>query len=289
MAASKDPEKHHYIPEFYLRWWTGEDGRLDRYTREYRGKMMVRRSFPSETGFVKKLYESPGENPELRNWMETALFQRIDSRAARVLVKLNSDPVPNLSIEEMSAWSIFIRSLHHRTPDGIEKFRQSGQREWLEALDKARNLYPRLRGQNDPETFEEYRKLHTSAQVDKMILRVLPSILFSERVGIFLNGLHKKVIDTWGATPEFLISDALLAMTNGLQIPGGHYAIPLSPRRIMVATHEESTLRDILNMEGKELATNMNRWAVERARHFVGARNRNQDRFIRNRFGMQMA
>ena len=154
-APRRDPSKHHYIPEFYLRWWTGEDGRFERYTQPVSGKVAVRRVYPSEAGFRRNLYESPGEPERARFWLETRLFQNIDNRAARALAKLNADPVPMLSVEEMSYWSIFIRSLHHRTPERLQAFRVSGQSEWLQALDEAREEYPRLKGEQDPETFEE--------------------------------------------------------------------------------------------------------------------------------------
>jgi hypothetical protein len=286
MQRHSEPSRHHYIPVFYLKYWTQSDGRLERYTRPVAGKVVVRRVYPSETGFERNLYDSPGENERSRQWLETRLFQQIDNAAARVLAKLNSDSVPTLSVEEMSHWSIFVRSLHHRTPDRMRAFRQSGHAEWLRIIEDAQAEYPRLRGEGDPPTFEEYRALHTPAQVDRLVLRVLPTILFSERVGVFMNDMHKRYFDLPHGLPKLLISDSPLAMTNGLQTDGGHYALPLSPRRLLIAAHERSTIQRASEAKLKELVVNMNRWAVEQARYFVAATDRTQDRFVRNRFSL---
>lgn len=285
MPPLRDPSKHHYIPEFYLKRWTGSDGRLERYTQPVVGKIAVRRVYPSEAGFERNLYDSPGEGERRRQWLETRLFQLVDSRASRVLTKLNLDPVPVLSVDEMSYWSIFIRSLHHRTPDRMREFKQRGHAEWLRVMREAEAEYPRLKEDTDPPTFEEYRALHTREQVDRLILRVLPSILLSERVGIFLNEMHKRYFILPPELPYLLVSDRPLAMTNGLQIQGGHYAIALAPRRLLIAAYERSTLEHASDMKLKDLVVEMNRWVVGQARYFVGASDKTQDRFIRNRFG----
>jgi hypothetical protein len=244
--------------------------------------------FPSQVGFERNLYVSPAEGERNRYWLETRLFQQIDSKAAPVLVKLNAEVVPSLSVEEMSYWSIFVRSLHHRTPDRLKAFRASGQEEWISAMEAARAQYADLKGENDPPTFEEYRALHTQDQIDLMVLRVLPSVLFSERVGVFMNELYKKYFEIPVEVPDLLISDAPLVLTNGLATAGGHYALPLAPRRLLIAAHERATLERATHASIRELARNMNRLIVERAQYFVGATNRAQDRFIRNRFGAQV-
>jgi hypothetical protein len=285
-TVAPDPSKHHYIPEFYLKWWTDTDGRLERYTRPIPRKVVVKRVYPSQVGFEGDLYISPGEPGASRNWLEVRLFQHIDNLVAPVLAKLNSNPVPVLSEAEMSAWSVFIRSLHHRTPQRMLDFRESGHVEWLSALDAAKAEYPRLRGKGDPPTFEEYRSKLSPQLADRLILRVLPTILFSEKIRVFLNDLHKRYFDIPRDLPHLLISDSVLVMTNGLQITGGHYAIPLSPRRLLIAAFEKATIEQATEMKARHLVEKMNTWIVERAQHFVGALDRSQDRFIRNRFGI---
>jgi hypothetical protein len=113
----------------------------------------------------------------------------------------------------------------------------------------------------------------------------MPSILFSERVGVFMNTMQKRYFDVPPHLPSLLISDNLLLMTNGLQTAGGYYAMPLSPRRLLIAAYEQQTIDQATSMPIKILAANLNRGLVGNARHFVGASDRSQDRFIRNRMG----
>ena len=42
--------KHHYMPEFYLKQWVGDDGRLCEY-RRWPGRITRKRQFPAATGY----------------------------------------------------------------------------------------------------------------------------------------------------------------------------------------------------------------------------------------------
>lgn len=53
------PNKHHYLPVFYLNRWTGEDGRLFRYYRPYQD-VVASPITPSNTGFEDGLYTLDG-------------------------------------------------------------------------------------------------------------------------------------------------------------------------------------------------------------------------------------
>lgn len=65
-AAGKDDKhhyiKHHYIPVFYSKRWTGQDGRLCEYSRPYK-VVKPRRTFPDGTGYARGLYTLPDAPP----------------------------------------------------------------------------------------------------------------------------------------------------------------------------------------------------------------------------------
>ncbi|WP_077145201.1 DUF4238 domain-containing protein [Sphingopyxis sp. KK2] len=283
-----DPAKHHYVPEFYLREWAGADGRLERYTRPTPKKIAVRRVFPSQMGFSRNLYDSPNEKLLERHWLETRVFQQIDSCAANVFRKLNDEPPGELTGEDVNAWSVFVRAQFYRTPEGLRAVKESGAQEWLAALDAARDRYQELKSISDPDLFEDYVSLQTEGDIERSVLRTLPGIFSSERVVRILNELHYRIMDTGPSVPQFLISDDFLARTNGLLVENGHFAMPISPRRLLVMTVRRETFDRIGRMTDKELVTAVNRWIVESARHFVGATDLSQDRFIRNRFGVDL-
>jgi hypothetical protein len=277
--------KHHYVPEFYLRWWTGADRRLERYTKPHPSKITVRRVFPSETGFEMNLYRSPDDERLGTPWLETSIFQRLDDLAAPVLRKLNATPVARLTDAERSAWSVFVRALFYRTPATLQAVKESGVYDWRKVVESVGDRYLAIKGPNAPPTLEEYIANQSTLDIEGAILRVLPSVLVGEKVGQVLNDLHLRVIVTPPDVPSFLISDDFVLRTNGITVPGGHLALPISPRRLVIMAWEKSTVNDIAAMKPRHLVTQVNQWIVGSARHFVAAIDQTQDRFIRNRFG----
>lgn len=246
---------------------------------------MVRKAYPSEVGFVKDLYSTPFIESTDTQWLEKEFFQRIDSMAAKCLVKMLQSPPQNLDNVEQSAWSVFIHTLYHRSPEALRSTQSQGMRIWQKTLRNIGSRYQQLKTDEDPDFLEDYIASHTDEEIYDYVLRHFPNTMMSERVGQFLNDLQRIVIDIDNKVPNFLISDAIPIRTNGLANRGGHYAIPLSPTRLLVAAHEYETLKLIKGLSAKELVTSVNTWIVERARRFVGSTDCKQDRFIRNRFG----
>ena len=282
-----EPAKHHYIPEFYLKWWTGVDGRLERFTRPTPHKVMVRRVFPSETGFERHLYRAAISDERPPQWLETAVFQHIDSLAAPVLRKMNASPPEQLNDLEVSAWSVFVRALFYRTPHTLQAIKQSTAIDFEEIIEGFRDRWPSLKA-SETTTFEEFRGRFLGARLEQTALNALPNILVSERVGQMLNDLYRRIIVLPTECPELLISDDFVVRTNGIAIPRGHFALPISPRRLLVMAYERQTLDELVRLPPKGLVTQVNRWTVESARHFVAGSDRRQERFIRNRFGTDL-
>ncbi|PVM82063.1 DUF4238 domain-containing protein [Caulobacter endophyticus] len=284
MGAPNDPTKHHYIPEFLLRYWTGDDHRLERFDRPIPSKIMVRRVFPSEVGFEKDLYASPGHRLG-GQWLELSVFQAIDNHAAPVLEKLNAGEIGDLSDQERVAWTLFMRSLTHRTPHYLRSTLASGIAHYRQILDELRPDYLAERDDRDPASYDEFRSRVTDQDMLHQAQRMLPDVMLNPRIGAFLINLPTIVIELPQDVPDFLISDDILIRTNGIQTPNGHIAMVISPRRLYLSAPEERTLREISNLPAKTLVRQVNQWTVESARYFVGARDRAQERFIRNRFG----
>jgi Protein of unknown function (DUF4238) len=283
MADKLDPSKHHYIPEFYLRWWTGADGRVERYSRPIPSKIAVRRVFPSQIGWKRDLYASPGHGSG-KQWLEKDLLQRIDNHASLGLWKLNGEN-PALNAEERTWWTIFLRSLLYRTPEGLPAIIGRGETVLEEVLEQVGSNYERRRGRNDPLTFEEFKSTRNPLADRNSILDTLPEILTNPRVGQIFNNLHTRIITLPDEARDFLLSDEPLARTNGIMKDDGHIAIPISPRKLFLSTWRIEQLQEFSAMQPKELVRAVNIWITESARHFVIARDKSQGRFIRNHFG----
>ena len=62
-----DPKKHHYVPEFLLKGWYRQDGRVAVYSRKA-GRVVIDWRTPEHTGFEGNLY-SISALPEDREWV----------------------------------------------------------------------------------------------------------------------------------------------------------------------------------------------------------------------------
>ena len=94
-TVQNPPHRHHYIPQFYLREWTGPDGRLERYTKPHGNKLDIKRRPTKTVGWWDDLYRAPENDPVKDYFLEWGFFKELDDRAARVMRKLNSTPIPS--------------------------------------------------------------------------------------------------------------------------------------------------------------------------------------------------
>ena len=286
--TAKRPRKHHYIPEFYLRWWTGDDGRLERYSKPIPRKFAVRRVYPSEVGWQYNLYTSPDQQSQTADVLETDFFQWVDNRAAPVLERLNERKSPVLSDDEKSAWVTLIMSIFNRTPENLEAVKSSGQRVWEGIRPTLSEDVNRLSGFDRSGEVDSYLATVRPSHTDQMSLDALPHLIQNTRLVSFINNMHWAVCELPEECFDLLLSDNPIAYTNGLMKNDGHLAMPLSPRRLFVATWKRETLKQMMTLPAKQLVQGMNQWTVESARHFVASPNRLQNRFISNRMGSHL-
>jgi hypothetical protein len=88
-----EPTRHHYIPVFYLKRWTGPDGRLCEYSRPYK-ETKAKRKHPAATAYVEGLYTVSGLPPERTQFVEKQFMQMVDSGAAEALTAMLKRTAP---------------------------------------------------------------------------------------------------------------------------------------------------------------------------------------------------
>jgi hypothetical protein len=74
------PRKHHYVPVFYLKQWTGTDGRLCEY-KNSGGQILTRQTFPAGTGYERDLYRVEGLPDALAHVIESKFMHMVDTEA----------------------------------------------------------------------------------------------------------------------------------------------------------------------------------------------------------------
>lgn len=275
---------HHYIPEFLLRGWVGEDGRLERFTRPHGANVHVRRVYPSQVGFERRLYDFAPYDEAKFSGLEHEFFQHIDNLAAKAKEKLLFDLNGEWSSELRSAWSRFLLSLVHRTPESIATYRQKLRNILNTFSPDTQQRWEEIRGAADPDLYLDYLALDPN-YFDLTALRLLPQLIDNGNVGLFMNRMTWGVMRFTGCDRSLLISDYPLVISNGIDKPDGHIALALGPRELFVACHRRELFNFLTAQANRETVFNYNKCVVQRARRFVAACDRRHARFIDNRFG----
>ena len=149
-------QRHHYIPEFFIRRWAGEDGQVWSYTRPYKA-LDRKRKFPSATGFEFDLYALSGGDPEARHSIETDFMQRVDSRAAQALQEVVAKRGAVEDVRLRSDWSRFVMSLISRSPSRVQEISRVAQaRDHRGDVASLEARYQAMRGDDWPATVAEY-------------------------------------------------------------------------------------------------------------------------------------
>jgi hypothetical protein len=244
----------------------------------------VRRVFPSQVGFERRLYDFAPYDEDKFSGLEHAYFQPVDSLAAKAKQKLLSDLHGKWSSELRSGWSRFLLSLPHRDPESVSIFRRRLRKILTTFSAETQVRYEALRSPSDPDLYLDYLALDPN-YFDLTALRLLPTVIDNGNLGLFINRMRWGVMTLPCSDRSLLISDYPLVISNGIRRPDGHLALALSPRDLFVACYQPGLFDQLMNQTARETVFNYNKCVVERAKRFVGAADRRQTRFIENRFG----
>ena len=197
----KEGDKHHYIPKFYLKQWaaTGDPkGRICEFSKPYK-TVVPRATHPDGTGYIRGLYTFNGLSPEAKNFLEKVFLLRADGLASVALERLLMHDV-DLQDPLKSAWSRFIMTLFHRTPESVQRLRQLVKDQLPSALQDAHAKYEALKREGDPRTrtFEEYRASIPDDNVQQSSLMLMRMVMDNEVVGKSLNNLVWSIIPLIG-------------------------------------------------------------------------------------------
>jgi Protein of unknown function (DUF4238) len=281
-----EPTRHHYIPIFYLKQWAGLDGKLCEYSRPYR-ETKAKRKHQSGTGYVDGLYTIPGLPPEQSQFVEKRFMQAVDNWAARALaIMLRANPqAHDLDPRMKVAWARFLYSLIIRTPEHIKRIQQKAEENPPELPETLRDDYDKLRGPNDPPTFEEYKAWSLANPLRLPAQRFLPELINSERVITEIAFMRWTTAKVGKTRHSMLTSDRPVIMTNGLVQPDAHIAIPLSPDVLFLATKSDETRIAITSMSDDDIVEVVNNRVSEQAIKYVYGIDDRQLRFVANRLG----
>lgn len=126
MAIDPLTQQQHYLPQFYQRRWTGDDGRLEVFERP-RDVVVAHRRFPRETGKERGIYAVPMAPDDAANSLEDRFWRLIDQCGADGLTVLEADAAAVVPALERERFAIFLLSLTFRDPSSIARIDRSAR------------------------------------------------------------------------------------------------------------------------------------------------------------------
>ncbi len=126
------PKRHHFLPQFYLRYFTDSKNFLWEFDRET--KLYDQKS-PYGSAWKKHYYRYKGKDGKMHTDIESGLFNHIETGAKPVIDKI--DARKPITEEEMGMVSLFVAFQHTRVPD-FEKLSNATSEAMIKALTKRR-------------------------------------------------------------------------------------------------------------------------------------------------------
>lgn len=289
MTTSKPPQKaqkHHFLPECYLKGWVAPNGRLIEYAQRYQG-VKPRWTSPGGTGYMPNLYAMPALGPQ-SDALETQLMSMIDSAAAIALEQMRRGA--SLSDNARRDFAALLTTLLTRSPEAIDILK-SRLEEWrrkdrpeTQAIYEAFVWRPGM----PRRAADQYAQTETPEEVQGFLADTLKAIFIHDRIIDFLARMTWQVLTLPQGAPALLTGDQPIIMTNGLEAKDSYLFLPLGPRHMFLATHSRLFAGRLIQGLGLvKLASESNARIVERARRFVFAQDGSQAALISQNFGVK--
>lgn len=279
--------KHHFVPAFYLQQWANSDDELIEYSRPHH-KVVSKPIGPRGTGYEFDLYAFKELPPEDAQFIERRFFDYADRVGSTALQKhLANAGASEWTSEIISAWSRFIIALHIRHPDTMPELRAGAHAIWNDSGLVSQQQYERLRGPNDPPTFDEYLANRDPLINAKARLNLIVKSFDNEILGQHINKMKWAVLNVEASSLPLLTSDRPVGIVN-LKNADGFLSLPISPTKIFVAANQQSTLDLLGGKSPKEIVKASNKFVVARARKYVWACDDTQKRFVENNMSIAM-
>jgi len=262
--------KHHYIPQFYLKEWQGRDGKLQMFWRRPDGIIDTKRLFRKATGYAVDLYRLPGVTKEAEQKVESSFMQMVDDQAVRARDHLLGDTTPT-AVATRHAWARFVLSLVVRNPEELQHFKDSFQADLLRPSPEFQRRYEEARQVGDPPRFEDWLMLTDPTHPERSAMLAMTNLIVNPSVLELFRKMHWTVWDTSSVQRRLMTSDRPVMMTQGMVQHAGHYALPISPTRLFIATTSVQFAESFSRRPVGKIVRQVNELMIGQARKFVYA------------------
>ena len=242
-------------------------------------KIVDQRKHPNATGFMRNLYKIDGVPEEASQHLEIKFMRPLDTQASEALNMILAGQA--LDAVQRSAWTRYVVSRMFRHPFAVNFVNDHFRRMWGEGVDGLAAKYLETRDPDGPATIQEFvaQALPAAAATDAAAMMV--DIIDNDRVCPTIFDMRWIVADLPKSKYELLTSDRPLVRSRGLDDPQAFIALPISPRKLWIASHSDYFARNLRNMDQTAVAREANKTVVSQAREFVWGTDARQLSFVR--------
>lgn len=280
------PNKHHYLPKFYLKEWAGPDDRICCFSKPYLEKVVPKRRYPSQTGYIHRLYAIEGLPEAQAVEFESTFLSPVDNHAADAMRTMKANH-QNLVIasEQRLAWARFLQSLMIRMPADIAQIKQHVKGEWIAQLPGVSEAYEAARTDEEPDTVLEFIQQSEEPLFEVGALGIIKRIIGHNVFATMVAALHWSILTVDRSDFTLLTSDRPIVYTPYLQGHDTHIMLPVGPNEIFLAVYEADYADAFRDTSDTALVTILNTAVVENADNSVIGVDDKQLRFVQNRMG----
>lgn len=216
-------------------------------------------------------------------------LQKVDDGAADALAYIENYRSKPIDPSLRDAWSRFLMSLIHRSPERIKYLAKKVQEYENSTLNpELWEKHKSLRYSNDPLEFDDWLADQDPLAPDLRV-RLLKMLIDSKLIGSTLNAMHWSVYTLAAPRFGFLTGDQPIMMSNGLGHKRGFAMLPISPTRLFIAAHDTQVIAAFETQQPKALERAINDACTRQSHHVLIAQDEKQAAFIDKRFLKQAA
>jgi hypothetical protein len=263
-TPKQTPKRQHYTPAFYLRRWSGDDGKVH-VVRNFEGRIDRKFRAAKYLGFEKHLYSYSEDFAAIdRAEVETQFLAPLDNQGARIVAEMIAGG--QLEMRDYILWAQFLTTMKVRTPENVKKIAIAGSEAIVREMRSAQPEYVAIRGETDPATALDWLKLNRPGLIESFGVKQLPKIASNSRAMQDVMSFSWHIVTFERSSKILMTSDRPCLYTEGLDKPNCIIALPLSPRHAFFAFRSGSLAqRGLMNAPISKLAARLNESVVGQA------------------------
>ena len=255
--------RHHYVPQFLLRRWCNDAGRLQSF-KVLDGKVLCTAQSPKHTGYENALYAIVANALRIdEDHLERKFFSPLDSNAAVALDKIEQHQA--ITPDDRTAWAFFLNSLRMRQPDVLAHLQTEGMTMLRQILAEGDAALPA----GWPPTAQWMEEQHPGMMEARGLIAWLTQMVLHDELTKRFEELDWWFVEFEPDIPKLLLSDLPIHWEGKFVTDQFFIQLPIAPNRVFFGTASEQTEAHLLALPREELARRINRSSLASSAHRI--------------------